>query len=577
MGTDTTKKRVAIIGGGPSGMFMYKRLTEQEYTDFDIYIFEKKKQLGAGMPYSTDGARVEHVTNVSGNEIPEIVTYIKDWVQTLPNKTLEKYNISRNHFNDYKVLPRLLFGEYLSAQFDLLLKNASEREIATTIHNTTVIDVIDKGSEVCVKTEDDGTFKFDHVIICTGHVWPTGNEKNDGYFDSPYPPSKITLQLNHPVAIKGSSLTAIDAIRTLARCNGQYVKDDHGLLHYHLNPESKGFKMCIHSRSGLLPAVRFHLEDTHLTNDSLLSFEELMKHRQQNGGFLSLDYVFEKDFKDIFKEKDPAFYDKIKDMVIEDFVAHMMSLREEVDAFNLLEAEYKEAEKSIRRHESIYWKEMLGVLSFAMNYPAKYFSAEDMIRLQKVLMPLITIVIAYVPQSSTLEMLALYKAGLLNITAVGTNSTVTIEDEGGATYRYTNNKGENVEVHYKTFIDCTGQPHLQYSDFPFKSLINDNVISPALIKFKSGEEALKQLEQDKTKVTTGPDGEYYLKVSGIAINDNFQVTDSYGAYNNRVYVMAVPFIGGYNPDYSGLDFSEKASQQIINAISDTIKVSSDTI
>jgi len=32
---------------------------------------------------------------------------------------------------------------------------------------------------------------------------------------------------------------------------------------------------------------------------------------------------------------------------------------------------------------------MLAVLSFAMNHLAKYFSAEDMQRLQKVLMPLI--------------------------------------------------------------------------------------------------------------------------------------------------------------------------------------------
>lgn len=35
-----------------------------------------------------------------------------------------------------------------------------------------------------------------------------------------------------------------------------------------------------------------------------------------------------------------------------------------------------------------------------MNYPAKHFSAEDMLRLQKTLMLLIAVVIAFVPQSS---------------------------------------------------------------------------------------------------------------------------------------------------------------------------------
>lgn len=65
--------------------------------------------------------------------------------------------------------------------------------------------------------------EFDEVVICTGHKWPVKNEGvTAGYFDSPYPPSKLKLKMNHPVAIKGSSLTAIDAIRTLVRSNGTF-------------------------------------------------------------------------------------------------------------------------------------------------------------------------------------------------------------------------------------------------------------------------------------------------------------------------------------------------------------------
>jgi hypothetical protein len=30
--------------------------------------------------------------------------------------------------------------------------------------------------------------------------------------------------------------------------------------------------------------------------------------------------------------------------------------------------------------------------------------------------------------------------------------------------------------------------------------------------------------------------------------------------------MAVPYIGGFNPDYSGLDFGEEASMHIIRSI-----------
>ena len=110
---------------------------------------------------------------------------------------------------------------------------------------------------------------------------------------------------------------------------------------------------------------------------------------KSNEGFMSLDFIFEKDFKEPIRQKDPAFYELIKDLTMEEFVEEMMNLRERLDAFDLFKGEFAEAEKSIRRKESIYWKEMLAILSFAMNYPAKHLSAEDMIRLKKVLMPLI--------------------------------------------------------------------------------------------------------------------------------------------------------------------------------------------
>ncbi|MDO7744991.1 MAG: hypothetical protein MUP99_14505, partial [Pedobacter sp.] len=57
-----------------------------------------------------------------------------------------------------------------------------------------------------------------------------------------------------------------------------------------------------------------------------------------------------------------------------------------------------------------------------------------------------------------------------------------------------------------------------------------------------------------------------LRVPGITINDSFQAIDDYDALNERIYIMAVPYIGGYNPDYSGLDFCEAASAAIIKSI-----------
>ena len=121
--------------------------------------------------------------------------------------------------------------------------------------------------------------------------------------------------------------------------------DNNDKLVYKANEDSDAFKIVMHSKAGLLPAVRFHLEDSHLSKDSILGNDEVAKNMNENDGFLSLDFVFEKNFKDAFREQQPGFYEQIKDMHIEDFVERMMSVRERLDAFTLLKAEYAEAEK----------------------------------------------------------------------------------------------------------------------------------------------------------------------------------------------------------------------------------------
>ena len=560
---------IAIIGGGPGALFMYKRLVESGTPALEIHIYEKNNTLGCGMPYGHDGAADEHITNVSGNEIPQLVTTIQEWIKTVPKDTLDKYNIDQEKFNEYKVLPRLLFGQYLNAQFKLLLKQARENEINTEVYyNTTVSDIIDapeKGEVTVVASS--GEKQYDQVVICSGHIWKKTYEGEvPGWFESPYPPQKIALHANHPVAVRGASLTAIDAIRTLARHNGRFEKDDKGILNFYANEDSPDFRIAMHTRNGLLPAVRFHLEDSHLGKDTVLSDDEVLANRKQNDGFLSLDYVFEQNFKSYIRKNDPEFYKKIAELNMEGFVDLVMTYRENHDPFDLLKKEYVEARESIIRKESVYWKEMLAVLSFAMNYPAKYFSAEDMLRLQKTLMPLISVVIAFVPQSSAETLMALHDAGRLSMITVDQDSEVIPHENGGAVYKYIDEQGGKHEHHYQLFVDCIGQQHLAFNDIPYKSLVDNHTASHATLRFRDASTGSKLMEEGEKPIIKGVDNEYYLIVPGMAINDHFQLLDKFNALNDRIYVMAVPLIGGYNPDYSGLDFSEAASGAIIEAM-----------
>ncbi|GAA0886590.1 hypothetical protein BCY89_00335 [Sphingobacterium siyangense] len=561
---------VAIIGGGPSGLFMYKRLVEKNIAGLKVSIFESRKQLGAGMPYSYEGATPEHLTNVSDHEIPALVSTIEDYVQSLSETTLRSYGIDVDDFNRYKVVPRLLLGRYLSEQFMLLKRMADEKGIETQIHlGSQVSDIIDLESQTQVKimVGSTDTYIVDKVIICTGHKWPTRYEGNvEHYFESPYPPSKLALKTDHAVGLRGASLTAIDAIRTLARHNGSFEALETGELRYQIDPGSENFKLLMHTRSGLLPAIRFHQEEPFLANKLLISEEELMLNRLENEGFVSLDFLFDRNFKAQFKEKDPDFYAIVEKLSLEDFVEAVLSLREQKDAFEGFRQEHEQALKSIRRRQSIYWKEVLSALSFTLNYPAKYMSAEDMLRLKKVLMPLISIVIAFVPQSSSRELLALHDAGRLEVVNVGTDSRIEPASDRGANYFYTDESGIEVKTHYKTFVDCVGQRPLDFEEFPFKSLVDNGNVSPAYLRFRSVEQAKEQMLAGNDHMFVAPDGAIFLQVPGVKIDDSFRLVDHSGNASQRLFMMAVPYMGGYNPDYSGLDFCAATSEIIANRI-----------
>jgi len=562
-------RKVALIGGGPAALFMYKKLTEFTSDEaLEIIIYEKNNQLGAGMPYSNCGAMREHITNVSGNELPNLPQTMKEWVAHVEPTILEPFGINERNFNECKVVPRLLFGIYLQNQFELLIKKSKLSNIITTIwYSTTVSDIVYEQNTGMYKIVDDRQkdFLVDEAVICTGHVWPkTFEGKVDGWFDSPYPPQKLKQIYNAPVAIKGASLTAIDAIRTLAHANGHFIHNNDSSYTYNLNDESNGFSIVLHSLYGYLPAVRFHLEDPHLTPKNFIEEEEVPDLKEKFGGYIPIDYIFKTNFVEPLKIQDNALYNVIKHMSIEQFVTHMFTDRENMDGFDLLRQECKEAEDSIANRSSVIWKETLGALSYAMNYPAKHMSAEDMLRLKKVLMPLVSLIIAYVPQSSCRELLALHDAGVLTLIPVDESSNVIPNENAGAVYHY--DKEGNKKVHFKTFINAIGQAAMQLNDFPFQSLKDDGIVSAAYLHFKDDKKAEEEINSGNELVVKAATEGYYLKVPGIGINDHFQVLNNVGAFDPGIFIMAVPFIGGLNPDYSGLDFCDTASEKIAETI-----------
>lgn len=553
---------IGIVGGGPAALFVVKHLISENIFPQTLYIFEKGKRLGAGMPYSHEGADTEHVANVSANELPELPESFSSFIKRKPYPHHPDFS-DYHSINEYKVIPRLILGDYLEEQFKLLLKSAGKMGVHVKIHTeTTVSDIRKKADFFEIITDEDEIYQCSAAIICTGHHWPKKNEGTiNGWYDSPYPPSKFTGPTNYPIAIRGTSLTAVDAIKTLARLNGKFSEKEDETV-YTLNEESSNFSLTLFSKRGYLPALRFHSEGSAFSEGWIMSQDEIYDYKKNNGGFVDLDYVFERNFKQPLRKKNEKFYNEIKDLSIEGFVEKMLSIREELDSFELFKAEYYEAQKSIERHQTIAWKETLSAFSYAINYPAKHFAAEDMIRMRKTLLPLISVIIASLPQSSYTEIIALYNQGLISLVSVSDDSYVEPNGEGIA-YHYTDaHTGDRKSDHYKMYVDAIGQQPVNFNDIPFRSLREEGSISSGYLKFKDSQTGKIQFEEDNRKILRMDDENYYLRVDGLNINDYFQALDYYGKATENLFIMSVPFIAGLNPDYSGLDFCDTAGKRV---------------
>ncbi|CAN5315949.1 hypothetical protein BH10CYA1_BH10CYA1_54690 [soil metagenome] len=261
---------------------------------------------------------------------------------------------------------------------------------------------------------------------------------------------------------------------------------------YRVNKDCSDFRLVMYSKDGLLPCVRVHMEKPHTAGKPIIEQAAIDKNIADNNGFLELDFLFQKGFKEPLRKSEPKFYKRIKDLDLESFVDKMMSLRDDADHFALLRKEYKEAEKSIKEKRPIYWKEMLAALSFAMNYPAKYLSAEDMLRLRNCLSSLISVVIAFMPQRSCQVLLALHDAGRLALIADGGKGEVEVSRSSTITYSYADEAGQVHKDVYQAFVNCTGQEQIAVEDFPFRSLVADGTVHGAKLLFKSSRSKKRQ-------------------------------------------------------------------------------------
>jgi hypothetical protein len=149
---------------------------------------------------------------------------------------------------------------------------------------------------------------------------------------------------------------------------------------------------------------------------------------------------------------------------------------------------------------------------------------------------------------------------------VDDESYIESHEEEGIIYHYTDEEGNKKSDHYRLYIDAIGQQPVQFNSIPFEGLKNGRFISSGYIKFRDPEKGKSEFEKDSSHIMKTEPDHYYLRVDGLNINDHFQALDYYGKVTEDLYIMAVPYIAGLNPDYSGLDFCDTAGKRIVQSL-----------
>lgn len=573
--------KLAVIGSGPSAFYFLMHLWEEVENFRDslgsVVVFEKTSLAGYGMPYHPETTDRFNRSNISSEELPELPEKFVEWLLARDREELAGWGIEKSQISESEVYCRLALGEYFHEQFHGLVARLREAGIAVDVRCSCAVEDIEDGPDRdCVRifTNTGGSEDFDTVVIATGHRWQNDDRAKEGFYSSPWPIFKLLpgegKVLNHAVGTLGASLSAFDVVSSLSHRQGKFEETD-GELAFHPFEKTENFEVVMHAAEGWLPHLQWDQVEAMREIYRHVSREKLLSLRDENG-LLRFEKYFDQVCRPALLE---AFReDGMQEMVrllrdesfgIEDFVDEMSERHQYVDSFEGLRKELSEARDSVENHRPIHWKEILDDLMYCLNYHAELLPAEDHLLLKKTVMSFLMNVIAAMPLQSARMLLALHDAGKVRLEAgkvkvegkgkLAGSTRVSIESEEG------DQDGENREVEYRMFIDCSGQKKLGLEDFAFQSLVKSGAVREARADFRDQEKAMKLDDEELLEENGGSK----LRIGGIDIDAAFCIIGNDGVANPRIHDLSFPHTSGVRPYSYGLQACSATAGIVVNA------------
>lgn len=251
MGESKTIHKVAIIGGGPKGIYGFERLAawlklHRPSARAEIHIFNRTDSFGAGENYRVEQPSYLLMNNPAGevnmwgDELPRpVVPQPRSFSEWCAHAETEQISP-----NDYA--SRAMTGRYLSQGFESILSNLPD-SVACRYVAGEVVDVWEDSGKYGIAVDETGpenhhcpTNRYDHILLATGH--PRHRQTNEasvfrsfaqahenaGYIPCVYPAESVFADVppNCSVAMKGIGLTFVDAVLALTEGKGGRFQRD---------------------------------------------------------------------------------------------------------------------------------------------------------------------------------------------------------------------------------------------------------------------------------------------------------------------------------------------------------------
>lgn len=231
MSSPCAQPRIAILGGGYSGLMTAVNLVRLGAEPDQITLINAQRPVGRGVAYGT--RRMEHLLNVAARNMsafPDLPDHFAGWLRSRSEYDQVPESELRERF-----IPRMIYGDYLRSLLHHYLTGARFVE-------GTAVDVAVDGT---VLLEDGRTLAAERVVLACGNEAPAplpGAEElagHPGWAGNPWLDWEKRLPgYGGTIVLLGTGLTTVDAMVSL---------------------RALGWQGCVHavSRHGWLPHAHF--------------------------------------------------------------------------------------------------------------------------------------------------------------------------------------------------------------------------------------------------------------------------------------------------------------------------------